>query len=120
MKDVFKKRRYVCVEDPVHRFEAMRWESEGLPSCPECGGKVDLWYGRNFFGSAQIISDEIDIEIRHGLCNEDGTPKRWRSMSELRKAASEKGLVIFGETPKPTTQLAEQRAREKEERAKRW
>jgi len=53
--------------------------------------------------TAAVHGDEIDIEIRHGICNEDGSPKRYRSKSDIRRAAAERGLTIMGETPKPAS-----------------
>lgn len=53
--------------------------------------------------SAGVITDEIPggIEIRHGLCNPDGTPKRYYSKTEIKRAANERGYTIAGDTPKP-------------------
>lgn len=44
--------------------------------------------------SRTVISDEIPggIEIRHGLCNEDGSPRRYYSKSEIAKEAAKRGL----------------------------
>lgn len=39
----------------------------------------------------------------HGVCNDDGTPRKFYSKAEIRKVARQKGLVRVGETPgKPT------------------
>lgn len=53
--------------------------------------------------SAGVITDEIPggIEIRHGICNPDGTPKRYYSKTEIKRAANERGYTIAGDTPKP-------------------
>jgi hypothetical protein len=117
--DVFKKRKYVCVGSPTHKFTELRWESAGLPLCPTCGGETELDYG-SLGESAAVIGDEIDIAVKHGLCNDDGTPRRFRSMSELRRAAAEKGLVIHGETPKPLSYIAEREAAWQENVNRRW
>lgn len=60
------------------------------PSC-ECGGVVTrVWLP----GKANaVIGDEIDVEIKHGLCNPDGTPRRFRSRKELRRAAIKQGYT---------------------------
>lgn len=51
-----------------------------------------------------VIGDEIDVEIKHGLCHEDGTPRRFRSRTELRKAEQKAGLTNFVEhRPPPGT-----------------
>jgi hypothetical protein len=41
--------------------------------------------------ASAVIGDDIDVTIRHGLCHEDGTPQRFRSRSELRRVAIQKG-----------------------------
>jgi hypothetical protein len=43
--------------------------------------------------------DEIPggIQIAHGLCNEDGTPRTYYSRSEIKMAAAVKGLVSWSE-----------------------
>jgi hypothetical protein len=50
-----------------------------------------------------VFRDSIPggLWIRHGICNDDGTPKRYDSVTDIRKAAAAKGLTIYGETPKP-------------------
>lgn len=42
-----------------------------------------------------IIGDDIPggIDIRHGLCNEDGSPRRYYSKSEIAAEAKRRGLV---------------------------
>lgn len=46
-----------------------------------------------------VWQDTIEggIEIAHGLCNEDGTPKRYDSRSAIRQAAAVKGLIQWSE-----------------------
>lgn len=39
------------------------------------------------------IGDECDVWIRHGLCNEDGTPKHYTSKEQIRKDAQAAGLT---------------------------
>ena len=42
-----------------------------------------------------VIPDEIPggMEIRHGICNEDGSPRRYYSKSEMAAEAKRRGLV---------------------------
>lgn len=40
-----------------------------------------------------IVGDEIDVTIRHGLCNPDGSARRFRSRAEMNRVAKERGLV---------------------------
>ena len=61
------------------------------PPCPVCGEPTfHIWRS---FGS--VVADEIPggVEIRHGICNEDGSPTRYYSKSEMARAAKEKGLI---------------------------
>ena len=53
--------------------------------------------------SAGIATDAIPggLEIKHGLCNPDGSPKRYYSKTEIKRAANERGYTIGGDTPKP-------------------
>lgn len=61
------------------------------PVCA-CGGSLKRYLS---VGKRGVIQDSIEggIEIRHGICNPDGTPKRYYSKSEIRAAAAAKGLV---------------------------
>ena len=36
--------------------------------------------------------DEIDVYIKHALCHSDGSPRRFRSKTELRKAEQKAGV----------------------------
>lgn len=40
-----------------------------------------------------VVGDEIDIYVKHGLCWDDGTPRRFRSRKEMNRVAAEKGMV---------------------------
>jgi hypothetical protein len=68
--------------------------------------------------SAYVIGDEIPggLLIHHGLCNEDGTPKRYYSKTDIHKAAYEKNLFILGDTPKPNPRFKEAEAIRREMR----
>lgn len=58
--------------------------------CPECHEqKLD----RVMLGgaSAHVHGDECDVWIKHGLCNEDGSPRHFRHKSEIARAAKELG-----------------------------
>lgn len=57
--------------------------------CEECGGVVE-----QVFKAAAVIGDDIPggIWIRHGLCNEDGSPKKYYCKSDIAKEAAKRGL----------------------------
>ncbi len=59
------------------------------PDCPTCGCKTDTLWQR----SANVIGDECDVMIRHGICWENGEPRRFTSKAEMLKVAKEKGLI---------------------------
>lgn len=44
-----------------------------------------------------VIDDSIPggLVIRHGLCNEDGTPRRYDSKSEIALEAKRRGMVNY-------------------------
>ena len=59
----------------------------------ECGGSMDRgWYGAQFPG---VVPDAIPggVEIRNGICHDDGSPRKFYSRSEMARAAKEKGVV---------------------------
>jgi hypothetical protein len=60
----------------------------GIGGWPFCNG------GHGTYGGG-VIGDDIPggVEIRHGLCNEDGSPRRYYSHSEIEKEAKKRGLV---------------------------
>lgn len=70
------------------------WRVDGeCPPCRECGGEtVRCWQQ----SPSAVIGDDIPggIMIRHGLCNADGTPRRYNTKSEIRREAAARGLLI--------------------------
>jgi len=97
----FKARTYVC--DCGATVTAWRWNTDPTPTCL-CGRVMDE-QGTVGVPAPGIIPDTIPggIYIRHGLCHADGTPRRFDSMTEIRRAAAAKGLTLYGETPKAPT-----------------
>lgn len=47
-------------------------------------------------GSNTVVGDEIPggLMIEHGICNTDGSPKRYDTKSSIYKAAKAKGLHV--------------------------
>jgi hypothetical protein len=76
------------------------WQTKLPLECPTCGEHAEPVV-ESFNTSSGIICDDIPggIDIRHGICHPDGTPKRYYSKTEMRRAANEKGLVMGGDTP---------------------
>lgn len=66
-------------------------EQKTLP-CLLCGGTLERTWGL-MSKSSSVVGDECDIVIKHGICNLDGTPRRYRSKAEMARVAKERGLV---------------------------
>lgn len=77
------------------------WTYEMPFTCPSCGQSAEL-AGALVTPAHGISTDSIPggIMIRHGLCNPDGSPRRYDSMTEIRREANKRGLVMVGDTPK--------------------
>lgn len=60
------------------------------PLC-SCGTQTE-WLP-SFSGTMRQDTIEGGVLIFHGLCNEDGTPRRFNSRSEIRQACAVKNLV---------------------------
>jgi hypothetical protein len=61
------------------------------PAC-HCGATTEiLWAGK----SHCVIADDIagGVEIRHGLCNADGSPRKYYTHSEMRAEAKRRGFT---------------------------
>ena len=66
--------------------------------CEKCGKKLELGmypFCPHEKGHNNVIGDEIDVEITNGLCNMDGTPRRWRSREEMMRQAKKQGLQPY-------------------------
>lgn len=58
-----------------------------------CGGQMKrVWIGGRV---SAVIGDDIPggMEVRHGLCNEDGSPRKYYSKSEMKREATQRGWV---------------------------
>jgi hypothetical protein len=82
--------------------------------CPECGHErpdtfIKLVAHRNEFickcghrmqpvwrGHANsVIGDECDVTVKHAICNEDGTPRRYTSKEEMKREAEKRGWTNY-------------------------
>lgn len=87
---VFTTRLFRCsVCD--HSEKVLGWDYSAPPQ--HCQTAMDYDYGQ-FEKAPLAVSDSIrgGIDIRHGLCNDDGSPKRFYSKSEIKREAAQKGL----------------------------
>ena len=72
--------------------------NDPFPLCPTCGEQTTiLWTS----ATRALVGDELPVgyTARHGVCWPDGTPRRFDSKTELRRALNEKGLCVVGDTP---------------------
>ena len=71
--------------------------------CTDCGGEIRIGDYPFCKGDAAkhkpmesygVVPDEIPggLEIKHGLCNADGTPRKYYSRREIAKEAAKRGL----------------------------
>lgn len=70
--------------DVVHSIKAEH------PPCSACGAPTHTMWTKG----AGVIADDIPggMIIRHGLCNEDGSPRKYYSHSDMRKEAKRRGI----------------------------
>jgi hypothetical protein len=66
--------------------------------CEKCGKEliVGEWpFCPHGVGNSNVIGDDIPggLEIRHGLCNEDGSPRKYYSHTEIKKEAKRRGMT---------------------------
>lgn len=81
---------------------------------------TELWCSSCHYGSQPlpfgqapgVIADDIPggVLMHHGICNEDGTPKRYYSKTDIRRAAFEKNLFNLGDTPKVNPRIEDAKA----------
>jgi hypothetical protein len=67
------------------------------PECPVCGGTVRrVWLPVDQGGKSHgVIPDGIPggYWVKHGICNPDGSPRRFDSKSDMARAAEKAGLI---------------------------
>jgi hypothetical protein len=102
----------ICTECKKEQIDVIHSIHEGHPPCASCGKPNETLWRQ----APSAIGDECDVYIKHGICWPDGTPKRYRSKSEMREAAFEKGLIQGGDTPKKNHRLEEARAAAEEKK----
>lgn len=72
------------------------WEPMTAPEVKcDCGGEMERVLLPS--SASNVLPDDIPggIEIRHGLCNMDGSPRTYYSRSEMKKEAEKRGLVNY-------------------------
>lgn len=81
---------------------------------PFCKGSVTDHINPRF----GVTGDDIPggLDVKHGICWPDGTPRRYYSKSAIREAAARMGYTIGGETPKPRQEVVDREGRERDQR----
>lgn len=102
MRSTYKEYDLYCPAC-LKEFTDLFWDYE-VPHCPDCKEEACLSNRRkpNHFGTAPgVVGDDIPggMEIKHGLVNDDGSPKRFYSKTDIKREANRKGLKILGDTP---------------------
>lgn len=78
--------------------------------CPDCNAELHIGDHPFCHGDPaahatampMVIGDELhDYSAKHGVCWPDGTPRKFNSKTELKRALNEAGLTIAGDSPKP-------------------
>lgn len=79
-----------CDEIVIDHFQ--RRSDEELPVCTACHVRMERVYLPTRRGN--VIGDDIPggIDIKHGICWPDGTPRRYYSKSEMKKEADRLGV----------------------------
>lgn len=113
-RQILKMRHYACSECNAQVSE-LRWNYDQPPQCLACCKQMDEMYDV-VNTSTSVIGDECDIVVRHGICHEDGSPRRYRFKSEMRRVARDRGLVISGDTPNPSSDRLERSSAQREAR----
>lgn len=88
-RHIYKVRAFECLCGA--KVKVLSWDYDPVPQCPSCSSPMTgEGYAR---GQAPAVhGDEIDVTIEHGVCHADGTPRRFRSKTELRQAELAAGL----------------------------
>jgi len=87
----FKQWRFVCATCASDRpVTVLQWDYDPAPSCGTCGNPLVHEVRAN--KAPGVIGDECDVTVEHGICNPDGSPRRYRSKSEMRAVAKAMGL----------------------------
>ena len=88
-RHVYKVRTFAC-PSCGDKIRLLRWDYDPVPQCPSCSSPMTS----ETFSAGQapaVHGDEMDEVIEHGVCHDDGTPRRFTSKAELRRVEVAKG-----------------------------
>lgn len=63
-------------------------------TCPKCHHKTLV---KTMLQAPGVIGDECDVTIKNGLCNADGSPRRYTSKADIKRVAKHRNLVNWVE-----------------------
>lgn len=71
-----------------------------MTTCDKCGAELvigDFPFCPHGRGANGVIPDDIPggVLMEHGICNSDGSPRRYYSKSEMAREAKARGLMPF-------------------------
>ena len=81
------------VDEGLPRCHAILEEYPGHGQLLTCQTKMERVYLPTNRGTVLQDSIEGGVELKNGLCNSDGTPRRYYSRSEIAKEAAKRGLT---------------------------
>lgn len=93
-RSTFKRRPLIC-SGCAARTAPLLWSYDPIPPCAVCGAPQQSADGPAPEKAHAVIGDEIDRTIEHGLCYKDGTPRRFTSRQELKRAEAQSGYRIL-------------------------
>ena len=90
---MYDRRCDTCEQVKLDCWEPIEHPNPACDLSPACTGTLERVYLPT--NREQIIGDEIDVTIKHALCHPDGTPRRFRSRAELRRAEQAAGYTNY-------------------------
>lgn len=96
-RHTFKEWRLQC--ECGWQGKKLGWDFDGL-TCDACGKTADH-YVPSIGLAPGIVPDDLPggYAVHHGLCNADGSPRKFYSKTEIRAEAARRGLMLADETP---------------------
>ena len=94
-RSVFKEWPFECSACGAKR-QSLQWDYDPPPLC--CDQPMRGQRGPD--RASAVIGDEIDWTIRHGPVAADGSPVRYRSREEWKRACEATGWTPMGDTPR--------------------
>ena len=90
----YDRRCQSCEDWVIDSWETMSDSGDRL--CLKCGGSSVRAHRSTALPDGRVrgvIGDYCDITIKHGLCNPDGTPRRYTSKSDIKREAEKRGFT---------------------------